>query len=194
MNNKILISAFTLCERLWDKFEGKENVLIIGDHSGIVSKKLNEKLGKEQVVTLESDKLMIELGEIDVDSYNIENKEFVYERDVQSRLHIRYDIMYHYTEFIGKKITDDSLHECDKTTMEEISSKYQISFDTLIVDVIEHDSIKLINMDNIKKLIIFQRVYSNEIEIFIKEKSFKKIEELPLLLTYINGVSIWEKL
>jgi hypothetical protein len=49
-------------------------------------------------------------------------------------------------------------------------------------------------MDNIKKLIIFQRVYSNEIEIFIKEKSFKKIEELPLLLTYINGVSIWEKL
>lgn len=198
MNNNIFIDAFAICEILWDKFEGKENVLIIGDHSGIVSKTLNEKLGKEQVVTLEGDKLMIELGEMNVDSYNIENKEFMYERDIKLRLDTRGEIMYHYTEFIGKQITDDSLQECDKTTVEEISSKYQISFDTLIVDAMEYESIKLINMDNINKLIIFKGrnmfMHSQDIEMYMKEKKFKMTEKLFMPVAYMSEVSMWEKL
>lgn len=194
MEDNIISNSFKMCESIWDNLDGTEKTLIVGDHSGLISVKLNEKLGKDNVVTLEKDKLMIELGAMNNTSYNIENKELEYERKNDD--FVRYDILHHYKQYLMKEINDESFQKCDRTTVEEMSSKYNINFDTLIVDVTERESINSINLKNFKKVIMFSgHFYPSIVNVdrILNENFFRMSFMTPMGLAYLREVKVWER-
>jgi len=161
----------------------------------LVTKKINEKLGKNNVVTMEGDKLMIALGEIDDTLYNIENKEFDYVKKSDPYC-LRYDILYHYKEFLGKTIEDETLQPCEKTTLAELSTKYETVFDTLIVDVNDTACISTLNLDNVKKVIKFYGPEINnafEFDKILRENNFTFTEMVHMQISYISYIKVWTK-
>jgi len=194
MNTTIFSDSFENSERIWANVEESQKVLIIGDHSGLVTKKINEKLGKANVVTMEADKLMITLGELDDTLYNVENKEYDYVKMVDSQ-HLRYEILYHYKEFLGKTIEDETLQPCEKTTLADLSTKYDSVFDTLIIDVSEIACINTLNLENVKKVIMFygSMYHSFESDKILIENNFTITEMMPMTIAYITEVRVWTK-